>query len=116
MDGHLGSGSNEISADAEEFNSRRPIEIMPPLQSYVGNSVTPFLTLPIRLECMVDDTRLEACELGVPNIVDGFFLWWFSPNLGFKNLEKQFWETTFFATIWMLWLVRNNVVFNGTRE
>ncbi|KAI8559205.1 hypothetical protein RHMOL_Rhmol04G0155100 [Rhododendron molle] len=31
----------------------------------------------------------------------------------FKNLEKFLWETTFHATTWSLWLVRNDLVFNN---
>ncbi|XP_058223037.1 uncharacterized protein LOC131332760 [Rhododendron vialii] len=32
---------------------------------------------------------------------------------GFKNLERYMWETSFHATIWSLWLVRNDLVFNN---
>jgi exo-beta-1,3-glucanase (GH17 family) len=31
----------------------------------------------------------------------------------FRNLEKSLWETSFFATLWSLWLVRNEYVFNN---
>ncbi|KAI8570885.1 hypothetical protein RHMOL_Rhmol01G0073500 [Rhododendron molle] len=39
------------------------------------------------------------------------FTWWL--DFGFKNLEKFLWETTFHATIWSVWLVRNDIVFNN---
>ncbi|KAI8548067.1 hypothetical protein RHMOL_Rhmol07G0243600 [Rhododendron molle] len=44
------------------------------------------------------------------SLVD-LFSWWL--GMGFKNLEKYMWETTFHATIWSLWLVRNDLVFNN---
>ncbi|KAG5541486.1 hypothetical protein RHGRI_021344 [Rhododendron griersonianum] len=31
----------------------------------------------------------------------------------FKNLEKACWQATFFATLWTLWLCRNDKVFNN---
>ncbi|KAI8542225.1 hypothetical protein RHMOL_Rhmol08G0121700 [Rhododendron molle] len=31
----------------------------------------------------------------------------------FRNLEKILWEATFFSTLWSLWLVQNEFVFNN---
>ncbi|KAI8551203.1 hypothetical protein RHMOL_Rhmol06G0167000 [Rhododendron molle] len=31
----------------------------------------------------------------------------------FRNLEKNLWEATLFATLWSLWLARNDYVFNN---
>lgn len=37
--------------------------------------------------------------------------WWFGNS--FRNLERYIWEVTFFATLWSLWLARNDLIFNN---
>lgn len=37
--------------------------------------------------------------------------WWFGH--GFHNLERHIWEVCLFATLWFLWLVRNDYAFNN---
>ncbi|KAI8563077.1 hypothetical protein RHMOL_Rhmol03G0085300 [Rhododendron molle] len=37
--------------------------------------------------------------------------WWFSSR--FKKLEKHLWECCFYATLWSIWLVRNDVIFKN---
>ncbi|XP_058217028.1 uncharacterized protein LOC131327925 [Rhododendron vialii] len=37
--------------------------------------------------------------------------WWFDNR--FRSLERHIWEVTFFATLWSLWLARNDLVFNN---
>ncbi|KAG5541489.1 hypothetical protein RHGRI_021344 [Rhododendron griersonianum] len=46
-----------------------------------------------------------------PATVKNLFLFWNGFN--FKNLEKACWQATFFATLWTLWLCRNDKVFNN---
>lgn len=46
-----------------------------------------------------------------PRSLLNLWVWWVENS--FKNWEKHLWETTFFATIWLIWLARNNLVFNG---
>lgn len=46
-----------------------------------------------------------------PESIMQLSLWWFDSK--FKSLEKFMWETCFFASVWTLWLMRNNLVFNG---
>ncbi|XP_058211464.1 uncharacterized protein LOC131323632 [Rhododendron vialii] len=46
-----------------------------------------------------------------PKLISDLALWWF--DIGFRNLEKNVWEATFYATLWSLWLVRNDYVFNS---
>lgn len=46
-----------------------------------------------------------------PPSLEDLALWWFDSRL--KNLEKHLWEATFYATLWSLWLVRNDYVFNN---
>ncbi|XP_058223265.1 uncharacterized protein LOC131332979 [Rhododendron vialii] len=48
-----------------------------------------------------------ACPSSVPELAE----WWFA--IGFYNLEKHIWETCFYATVWSLWLVRNDTIFNN---
>ncbi|XP_058203049.1 uncharacterized protein LOC131317517 [Rhododendron vialii] len=38
--------------------------------------------------------------------------WWFGTR--FRNMERHTWEVTFFATLWSLWLARNELIFNNT--
>ncbi|XP_058203090.1 uncharacterized protein LOC131317570 [Rhododendron vialii] len=45
-----------------------------------------------------------------PSLVD-LTNWWFDNR--FKSLERHIWEVTFFATLWSLWLARNDLVFNN---
>ncbi|XP_058192206.1 uncharacterized protein LOC131309615 [Rhododendron vialii] len=47
-----------------------------------------------------------------PDSLDAHLRWWMDSK--FRNLEKSLWETSFFATLWSLWLVRNEHVFNNT--
>ncbi|KAI8562137.1 hypothetical protein RHMOL_Rhmol03G0011400 [Rhododendron molle] len=37
--------------------------------------------------------------------------WWFDNS--FRNLERHVWEVTFFASLWSLWLARNDIIFNN---
>lgn len=37
--------------------------------------------------------------------------WWFGNS--FRNLERYIWEVTFFATLWSMWLARNDLIFNN---
>ncbi|KAI8542071.1 hypothetical protein RHMOL_Rhmol08G0110300 [Rhododendron molle] len=37
--------------------------------------------------------------------------WWFSSR--FKNLEKYLWECCFYATLWSIWIARNDIIFNN---
>ncbi|KAI8567428.1 hypothetical protein RHMOL_Rhmol02G0121400 [Rhododendron molle] len=31
-----------------------------------------------------------------------------------QNLEKHIWESCFYATLWFIWLVRNDYIFNNS--
>ncbi|XP_058215516.1 uncharacterized protein LOC131326672 [Rhododendron vialii] len=44
------------------------------------------------------------------NLADLSF-WWFSSH--FKNLEKHLWECCFYATLWSIWIARNDAIFNN---
>ncbi|XP_058217366.1 uncharacterized protein LOC131328437 [Rhododendron vialii] len=46
-----------------------------------------------------------------PNSLANLAIWWF--DSGFRNLEKNIWEVSFYATLWSLWLARNDLVFNN---
>ncbi|XP_058185686.1 uncharacterized protein LOC131302911 [Rhododendron vialii] len=46
-----------------------------------------------------------------PASLEAHFRWWVDNR--FRKLEKKLWEATFFATLWSLWLVRNEYVFNN---
>ncbi|KAI8531880.1 hypothetical protein RHMOL_Rhmol11G0170300 [Rhododendron molle] len=46
-----------------------------------------------------------------PPSLEDLALWWFDSR--FKNLEKHLREATFYATLWSLWLVRNDYVFKN---
>ncbi|KAI8555972.1 hypothetical protein RHMOL_Rhmol05G0217000 [Rhododendron molle] len=48
-----------------------------------------------------------VCPLSLAELA----LWWFDNRFG--DLEKQLWKASFYATLWSLWLVRNDV-FNNT--
>lgn len=37
--------------------------------------------------------------------------WWFSHK--FSSVEKGYWEITFLAVLWSLWLERNQAIFNA---
>ncbi|KAI8548175.1 hypothetical protein RHMOL_Rhmol07G0252200 [Rhododendron molle] len=52
----------------------------------------------------------HVCWVCPGSLID-LFSWW--KGRGFKNLEKYLWETTFHATIWSVWLARNEIVFNN---
>lgn len=42
-----------------------------------------------------------------PKTVSDLARWWFDTR--FRNLEKNVWEASFYATLWSLWLVRKTV-------
>ncbi|KAI8558470.1 hypothetical protein RHMOL_Rhmol04G0096400 [Rhododendron molle] len=46
-----------------------------------------------------------------PASLEAHFEWWMESR--FRNLEKNLWEATFFATMWSLWLARNDYVSNN---
>ncbi|KAI8568450.1 hypothetical protein RHMOL_Rhmol02G0200400 [Rhododendron molle] len=46
-----------------------------------------------------------------PESLHNLLRWWMDNR--FRNLEKRLWEATFFATLWSLWQVRNEFVFNN---
>ncbi|XP_058216597.1 uncharacterized protein LOC131327443 [Rhododendron vialii] len=46
-----------------------------------------------------------------PSAVAELALWWFGNR--FRNLEKATWEVCFYATLWSIWLTRNDYIFNG---
>ncbi|KAI8534362.1 hypothetical protein RHMOL_Rhmol10G0084400 [Rhododendron molle] len=49
-----------------------------------------------------------ACPSPVPDLAS----WWLAN--GYKNLEKHIWESCFYATLWSIWLVRNDYIFNNS--
>ncbi|KAI8535123.1 hypothetical protein RHMOL_Rhmol10G0150800 [Rhododendron molle] len=51
-----------------------------------------------------------VCPISVPDLAQ----WWFTN--GFFNLEKYVWEICFYATLWSLWLVRNDTIFNNSSK
>lgn len=46
-----------------------------------------------------------------PSSLTDLAIWWFGNS--FRNLEKHMWEVTFFASLWSLWLARNDLIFNN---
>ncbi|KAI8571058.1 hypothetical protein RHMOL_Rhmol01G0087500 [Rhododendron molle] len=46
-----------------------------------------------------------------PKTLSNLAWWWFDTRL--RILEKNVWEASFYATLWSLWLVRNDYVFNN---
>ncbi|KAG5527982.1 hypothetical protein RHGRI_028796 [Rhododendron griersonianum] len=58
--------------------------------------------------CIVDWWHVKwVC----PSSVEALIAWWFGNR--FRNLEKEIWESCLFATLWSLWLLRNDCVFNN---
>ncbi|XP_058185920.1 uncharacterized protein LOC131303146 [Rhododendron vialii] len=49
-----------------------------------------------------------ACPASVPILAS----WWL--DNGYLNLEKHIWESCFYATLWSIWLVRNDYIFNNS--
>ncbi|KAI8556028.1 hypothetical protein RHMOL_Rhmol05G0221100 [Rhododendron molle] len=43
-----------------------------------------------------------------PETLSDLVRWWFDTR--FRNLEKNVWEASFYATLWSLWLARNDCV------
>ncbi|KAI8523442.1 hypothetical protein RHMOL_Rhmol13G0073800 [Rhododendron molle] len=46
-----------------------------------------------------------------PSSLAELALWWFDNRFG--TSEEKLWEGYFYATLWSLWLVRNDYVFNN---
>ncbi|KAI8567591.1 hypothetical protein RHMOL_Rhmol02G0133600 [Rhododendron molle] len=51
-----------------------------------------------------------VCPSSVPDLAN----WWFVN--GFSNLEKHVWEACSYATLWSLWLARNDTIFNNSSK
>ncbi|KAI8537194.1 hypothetical protein RHMOL_Rhmol09G0006200 [Rhododendron molle] len=51
-----------------------------------------------------------VCPVSVPSLAR----WWFANGL--TRLEKHIWEACFYATLWFLWLVRNDYIFNNSTK
>ncbi|XP_058198562.1 uncharacterized protein LOC131314086 [Rhododendron vialii] len=51
-----------------------------------------------------------VCPIFVPELAN----WWFTN--GFYNLEKHVWKACFYATLWSIWLVRNDTIFNNSTK
>lgn len=47
----------------------------------------------------------------IPGTVKSLFVWWQSWK--FRKIKKELWELSFFAVLWSIWKVRNDLIFRG---